>query len=327
MKIAVTGVTGHIGNVLCRLLIERGHEVTGLIRKETAATQDLKIQKVFGDVHNHDKLDELMANADAVVHLAAVISLGGVTHKEIYSVNVGGTKNMLAAAQRNGVPRMYHVSSIHAHQSPGIGGIMNESTPYTDASRRGYDHSKAEAEMAVIAARDTGLKTTVFNPTGVVGPFDFKPGFAGKAIVQLCERKIPMLTPLGYDWVDVRDVTNSICVAIENRVENEKFLLPGAWRSLADLAAIVESYTGVPAPKRIAPFWLAKIGLPFMKLYSKISGRPPIYTAESLRTIRESCDDIQKDHAAQILNHAPRPLEDTVPDAINWLRQNNYLKT
>lgn len=325
MKIALTGVTGHIGNVLCRLLIARGHEVTGLVRKESAAIKDLQITKVLGDVHSLDKLDELMQNADAVVHLAAIISLGGVTNKEIYSVNVGGTKNMLAAAQRNGVPRLYHVSSIHAHQSPGIGGTMNESTPYTDSTRKGYDHSKAEAEAAVIAARDAGLKTTIFNPTGVVGPYDFKPGFAGKAIIQLCERKVPMLTPLGYDWVDVRDVARAICTAIENRVENEKFLLPGAWRRLTELAAIIENHTGIRTPKRTAPFWLAKMGLPFMSLYGKISGRPPLYTAESLRTIRESCNNVQKDHAAVILNHEPRPLEETVPDAIDWFRKNNYL--
>lgn len=327
MKIAVTGATGHIGNVLCRLLVERGHEVTGLIRKDTAATQDLKISKVSGDVHDNDRLDELMANADAVVHLAAIISIGHIPDNEVYAVNVGGTKNVLAAAQRNGVSRVYHVSSIHAHKSPGLNGILDESAPYVDPSRTGYDRSKADAERAVIAARDSGLMTTVFNPTAVMGPYDFKPGFTGKAVIQLCERKIPMLTPLGYDWTDVRDVAAAICTAIENQIANDKFLLPGAWHSLAELAAIIKSYTGVHTPKYTAPFWLAKAGVPFMKLQGQLSGRPPLYTAESLRTIQESCRNVQKDHAARILNYAPRPLEETIPDTIDWLRQTNYLKT
>lgn len=325
MKIALTGATGHIGNVLCRLLLERGHEVAALIRTESAAIQGIGVSTVIGDLDDHDRLDELMQGADAVVHLAAIISIGHISNEQVYSVNVGGTQNMLAAARRNGISHFYHLSSIDAHISPGLHGVLDESTPYVDASKRGYGHSKATAEQAVIAARDKGMKTTVFNPTGVVGPYDFKPGFLGKLVVDLCHKRIPVFTPLGYDWVDVRDVADAICVAIERRVANEKFLLPGAWRSLTDLGDIVQANTGVAPPSYTVPFWLAKTGVPFIRLYGRLSGSPPLYTAESLRTLQGTCKNVRCDRATRSLDYNPRPLEDVIPDTIDWFRQNGYI--
>ncbi|MBP1670163.1 MAG: dependent epimerase/dehydratase family, partial [Bacteroidetes bacterium] len=35
MKIAVTGTSGHVGNNLCRMLIEQGHEVRALVHRNT----------------------------------------------------------------------------------------------------------------------------------------------------------------------------------------------------------------------------------------------------------------------------------------------------
>ena len=135
-----------------------------------------------------------------------------------------------------------------------------------------------------------------------------------------------MLTPKGYDWVDVRDVTNAIVTAVEQSISNEKFLLSGNWESMVDFAELVAKHSPKNSPKHIAPFWLARIGVPFMGLYSKLVSRPPLYTYESLRTVESGCKNTNHEHAGEILNYRPRPLSESIKDCIDWFRKNDRLK-
>lgn len=204
--------------------------------------------------------------------------------------------------------------------------MIDEQTPYALEPRfAGYDRSKAKAEQAVIAARKRGLHTTIFNPTAVMGPYDFKPGLTGKMVLQLCQGKIPMLTPLGYDWVDVRDVADTIVHAIQQEVYDAKFLITGKWAPLTEVARLTAQFSGRPAPKLVAPFWLAHIGVPFVQFYAKFSGSEPLYTKESLRAVEEGCKKINGDKARKTLNHTPRPLEETVKDTVQWFRERELI--
>jgi dihydroflavonol-4-reductase len=325
MKIAVTGASGHIGNNVCRELLSRGHAVTALVHNDDLALRDLKIAVVKGDVSDVDSLDILMHDADAVCHLAAIISITGNQGGRVNDINVGGTTNVIDSALRNGVKRMFHVSSIHAHKTPGVDGVMNEQSPYADLSDFAYDQSKAAGEQLVLAAREKGLATTIFNPTGVVGPHDYKPGLSGQLVVRLCKGKIPMLTPLGFDWVDVRDVAWAVAEAIDRSVENNKFMISGAWCSVKDFAEIVAKHSGKKAPKFIAPFWLARVGVPFLNAYSKVLNKDPLYTYESLEVIEQGCKNVSSANAQKILGYQPRAIETTLSDTVNWFKTNHYL--
>lgn len=328
MKVAVTGAAGHIGNVLCRRLLERGHTVCALVYKDSQALDGLELEKIQGDMLDAEILDALLKNVDAVCHCAAIISIGDVAPKLVHTTNVIGTEKILGAAERHDVKKFCYLSSVHAHQSPGLNGTMDESTPYVGPDNRSaYDKSKVAAEKAVIAARDRGLNTLIFNPTAVIGPHDFKPGLSGKMVLRLARRKIPMLTPLGFDWVDVRDVANTVVTALERPISNEKFMIPGTWYSVQQLAGLICKEAGVPAPKRVSPFWMARLGVPFVGLYSKMTMTTPLYTYESLRTLEETCKNVQSRHASELLQYQPRPLEATIADTVNWFRENKYLPT
>lgn len=327
MKVAVTGAAGHIGNVICRRLLERGHEVRALVYRESQSLDGLGLEKIQGDILDEQILDALLKNVDAVCHSAAMISIGDVAPNLVHTTNVIGTQKVLDAAIRNGVGQFSYLSSVHAHHSPGLNGTMNENTPYVGADNRSaYDRSKAAAEKAVLAARDRGLNTLIFNPTAVIGPYDFKPGLSGQMVLRLARKKIPMLTPLGFDWVDARDVANAVVHAMEQEISNEKFMLPGSWCSVQELAEIICRYAKVPAPRFTAPFWLARTGVPFIGLYSRMTGQAPLYTYESLRTLEETCQNVEGNHAARMLQYRPRLLEETIADTVNWFTKNGYLQ-
>jgi nucleoside-diphosphate-sugar epimerase len=162
----VTGAPGWLGTTLVgklagrrvRCLVQRGADTTALAGAET----------VEGDLADPESLAPFFAAARGatVFHCAGVIHpSGGV--RQMYRVNVGGTKNLLAAAARAGVRRFVHVSS----NSP-LGcnrrnsDLFDETAPYHPYM--GYGRSKMLAELAVKAATD--LETVIIRPPWFYGP-------------------------------------------------------------------------------------------------------------------------------------------------------------
>jgi dihydroflavonol-4-reductase len=325
MKVAVTGASGHIGNNVCRELLNRGHQVTALVRQDTTALNGLNVECISGDVSDKDSLDILLHDADAVCHVAGLISISGSQKGLVQEINIRGTENVIESAIKNKVKNMVHLSSVHAHQSPGVDGVMDEQSPYSTAKNSAYDLSKATAEVLVINAREKGLSTTILNPTAVIGPSDFKPSLTGKLILRLCKRQIPALTPLGFNWVDVRDVARAVAESIDRKIENEKMIISGNWHSFAEFAKIVEQISGTKAPRFVSPFWLSKMGVPLISLHSKITRKEPLYTFESLEVIQHGCKNICSARAVELLNYKGQPLNESLRDSVEWFKANNYL--
>ena len=149
MKLAVTGGTGFVGSHLLDVALAAGHEVAALARREQQPRQG--INWVAGDLHNRSALEQLVDGADAIIHVAGVIS--GQTGVDFEKGNVLGTLAMLAAATAGGVQRFVHVSSLAAREP-------NLSL---------YGDSKARAEEL---AMSSGLDWTIVRPPAVYGPGD-----------------------------------------------------------------------------------------------------------------------------------------------------------
>ena len=77
-KILLTGATGHIGNVVARLLVEKGFKVTALIVKDEniEPISDLNLNIVYGDVRDKRLLLSLIDENTVVFHLAGIINIG-----------------------------------------------------------------------------------------------------------------------------------------------------------------------------------------------------------------------------------------------------------
>jgi nucleoside-diphosphate-sugar epimerase len=149
MRLAVTGGTGFIGARLIDLALETGHQVKALTRREAEPRAGLSW--VPGDLQDRTALEQLVADADAVIHVAGVINSPTTAGFELG--NVGGTLSMLAAATAGGVPRFVHVSSLAARE------------PRLSV----YGASKARAEELV---HGSGLDWVIVRPPAVYGPGD-----------------------------------------------------------------------------------------------------------------------------------------------------------
>jgi 3beta-hydroxy-delta5-steroid dehydrogenase/steroid delta-isomerase len=168
----VTGGAGYLGRNLVAALRRNGVPVNVL---DTAApSEPLEGVRWFrGDVRSYADLLAATEGAHTVFHTAAVIE--ALTHarrsvaRTIEAINVGGTKNVIRAAQENGVKRLVHTSSIVASFCMDAAG-GDESAPYS-TSRDLYTSTKVAGERAVLEANGkNGLLTCVLRPGGIYGP-------------------------------------------------------------------------------------------------------------------------------------------------------------
>ena len=206
--ILVTGATGHIGNVLVRELLGCGERVRALLRpgKAPLALAGLDVELTPGDILDTDSLDRAMRGVSLVYHLAARISLRSGPDPETEQINLGGTRNIIAAVRRSGAARLVYASSAYALRKPMDGSPIDETQPFDALQCQGaYDRSKAAASLAVQRAVANGLDAVIVCPTAVTGPYDFHDSEAGRAIRFYMRPGLKFYVKGAYDFIDVRD--------------------------------------------------------------------------------------------------------------------------
>ena len=187
MKTAfVTGGSGHLGANLVRNLIKSGWRVRCLIHRDEEPFIGLNIEKVYGDLSSVSILSEQMEGCEFVFHLAAYVGIENVNIPLMKKINILGTQNMCEAALKCNVKRFIYFSSIHAFDQRPIHETLTEDRPLvTDPSSPLYDQTKAIAQTIVYDACKKGLNASILHPTGVLGPFDYKPSRMGKVLMDI----------------------------------------------------------------------------------------------------------------------------------------------
>jgi 2-alkyl-3-oxoalkanoate reductase len=165
MRVLVTGARGMLGSATARAMVAAGHEVTVLQRGDAA----LPYPQIRADICDAGALAEACRDQEAVVHLAARVSITG-PWRDFERTNVQGTEALLQASRQGGVQRFVYVSSpsvAHAGRSI-VGGGADRADPA--GARSFYSRSKAIAENLVLAQSD--FASVAIRPHLVWGPGD-----------------------------------------------------------------------------------------------------------------------------------------------------------
>jgi dihydroflavonol-4-reductase len=320
----VTGATGHIGNVLVRKLIERGEKVRALVPSDECRTPlaDVDAEPFEGDVLDMESLCAAMQDVNGVFHLAGVISIMPGADELVRRVNIQGTRNMLCAAQAMNVGKFVYTSSIHAIRRLEQG-IIDEAVPYDPGNPYGeYDRAKAEATLEVQRAARAGLEAVITCPTGVIGPYDFRGSLMGNVIRAAAEERPTLYVDGAYDFVDVRDVAEGLIAAAEKGRAGESYILSGQKISVRYLLETVREVTGRYFFKMKVPFDLARFAAFFTARYYSLAKVTPRFTPYSLDVLRSN-SDISHAKATRELDYQPRPLYDSIRDAVWWFLERN----
>lgn len=182
--VLVTGGAGYLGDVLVGQLLDGSvlspREVRVFDLRESPRAGDPRVRSVVADVRDGDALRDAARGADVVIHSAAQVDWGRVPDAQLEAVNVGGTRNAIAACRAAGVPALVHTSTLDVVYDgrPVLDG--DETLPYPARFPNAYCRTKAEAERIALAANgapldDDGggtLRTSVIRPCSIFGEGD-----------------------------------------------------------------------------------------------------------------------------------------------------------
>ena len=248
MRVLVTGGTSLLGAAVAQRLHERGDDIVTMQRGEAAGPW----RQVRGDIRHADTVSSAVVGADAVVHLAARVSVVG-DWDEFESVNVGGTQNVLDAIRAHHVSRLVHVSSpsVAHFGEPLVAADADPADP--DRAHGHYARSKAMAEQLVLGAVDDSLAAVAIRPHLVWGPGDTQ--LVGRIVERAASGRLVLING-GAALIDTTYLDNAADahVAALDRVDDisgEAFVVTnGEPRTVAELLTRICRAAGVPEPTR-----------------------------------------------------------------------------
>ena len=317
VEIAVTGGTGHLGYCLIQNLLKNGYLLTALYHKRIPEFEHSNLSWIQGDITAHVSLELLVEKATVIIHCASVISIGDQDEKEVYRINVDGTKSILKACQDKKI-RLIYISSSAAVKETINTMIFDENRPYKTEKDFCYDWSKALSEQLVLReVKERGLDALIIRPTAIVGPPDHRPSYFGQTIEDLALNNMPITVSGGYNVVDVRDVSQTIINSIELGSTGEIYLVGGFYIRLKQIAELLnphKKYFSVPINLLIGL-------LPILKLYQKLFPLKWPITKESLVKVKRAPKKMDSSKAMKYLNHQIRPTSETIIDLMEWFKK------
>jgi len=326
MTTLVTGASGFLGSHVARQLVARGEAVRVLLRpsSQIRAIEDLRVEKVIGDLRDPSSLDRALSGVRRVFHVAADYRLWALHPRDIYESNVTGTKNLLAAARRAGVEQFIYTSTV-ATVAVDRPALPNEQTESTLSEMIGhYKRSKWLAEREALQAVKEGLPVIVAMPTTPVGPGDWKPTPTGKIIVDFLNGKMPGYVDTGLNFVAVEDAAEGHLLVAEKGRPGEQYLLGGENLTLKQLLDILARIAGLPAPRLKIPHRVA-LGAAYVETaFSRLLGREPQIPVEGVKIARHrmfvDCSRAQRE-----LGFQPGPVAAALERAVRWYEANGYV--
>ncbi len=300
MRVLVTGASSLIGTGVVRALAARGDAVVCFQRHSVDALTGVDgVEQQLGDIRDSEAVNTAAAGCDAIIHLAARVGVVG-TEDDFVSVNVGGTQNVLAAAEHHHIGRVVHVSSPSvAHGGAAIIGAGADE-PTTGRSRAWYAESKALAEIEALAASSPTMGVVAVRPHLVWGPGDTQ--LVGRIVDRAQQGRLALVGG-GSALVDTTYIDNAVdalIAAVDSIAPGAEcagrayVIANGEPRPIRDLVAGICAAAGVPFEPRDVPLNAARmVGSILERVWPRLPQRvrndddePPLtrFVAEQLGT-------------------------------------------
>lgn len=333
MKAFVTGATGFVGSHLVEELLERGHDVTCLVRSPA------KLMKLFperpphlvrGDLTDERAMLEATDGVDVVFHLAGATAARSA--EEFMRVNALGTQNVVRAAETGAADiRFVHLSSLSAVGPSKIGQPLTEDAPPHPVSAHGA--SKLAGEDVV--RRSKLSSWTILRPPAVYGPRDKEFARAFKlarwGVFPLAGRPQQEVS-----LIHVRDLVKAILAVLAGGAERRAYfaahteILTGSTVARTIHRAVRET-AGVRGRRKdplIVPLppWISRPALAAMGATARIAGRVSLLSADKANEFLAeawTCSPaaLERDTGWK----AEIPLDRGARETAAWYRDNSLL--
>lgn len=212
----VTGGSGFIGRALVAALRQRGDRVSVLEASGEPFRADVEFHRA--DIRDAQAVRKLCRGADAVFHNASIVHTKRNRERDVWAVNLDGSRNVLSACQAEGVSRLVYVSSASAVYEGRDIENGTEALPYSRISQAPYADSKIAAEKEILAANGReGVATCAIRPHVVFGPGDtrFLPAILERANNGKLRFSVGLKNDKLSDFTYVTNVADALLAADE----------------------------------------------------------------------------------------------------------------
>jgi len=277
-KTLITGGSGHFGANLVRALLDEGHDVRALYQAgaNNRGLESLELERFEGDVRDAARMRAACEGVGQVFHAAAMVSTRSASpaqEREIWAINVLGTRNLVRASLDRGVDRFCLTGSFS-----GIGvdpddpsRPVHEGMPfYPFMDWLPYARTKALAEHELLKGVADGLDAVVAVATGIVGPQDFLPSRTGKTFIDFAAGKLRGYIPGGSEFVRAADLVEGHLLAMAKGKTGHRYLLSTEFLSLEQMIELFIERVGGSKPRLRMP---VPVMMTFARAYAGTVGK------------------------------------------------------
>jgi dihydroflavonol-4-reductase len=327
-RVVVTGASGFIGSAVARAARSAGAHVVAMT-EPGADCRNLTLldaELVEADLRDPVGVSAACAGARFVFHLAAIYRFWARDPRVFYDVNVGGTRNVLAAVRAAGCERLVYTSTIGVLGHPEDGYPADE-TCYPDVARLhgSYKGSKYVAEHEVLRACAEGLDACLVLPTFPLGPGDVTPTPTGKVVLDYLNGKMPGYAATAMNVVHVDDLAAGHLAALARGARGRSYILGGENLTMRAILAELASGTGLPAPRlRVPRGVILAAGASSTLVEGRVLRRAPHVPLEAARMSATpmTFSDVR---ARTEIGHTARPAREAISESARWFADNGYV--
>ncbi|HLI56495.1 MAG TPA: NAD-dependent epimerase/dehydratase family protein [Actinomycetota bacterium] len=323
-KVFITGATGFVGRAVLDQLIAAGREVVALAR-DPASTRRLEAAgatPVPGDVLDEEGLASAIAGCEVVYHVAGLNAFCLRNPAPLYKVNVEGSLAVVRAAARAGARRVVYTSSASTiGEAPGT--IGREDSPHRGDFTSDYEHSKAAAEQAVLAAgQKQSIEVVSVNPSSVQGPG--RTSGTGRLLIDYLNGRLKFFVDTWLSLIDIADAAAGHLLAETRGRAGERYLLNGACLTSQEALDLLSRVGGVSHRVRTLPPSVAMAGAAAVEAGCRLLHRTPPVCREQARAVAHG-HRYDGTRATRELGLSYTPVEETFRRTIAWYRDHGYV--
>jgi dihydroflavonol-4-reductase len=291
MRVLISGGTGFIGQHLTKEVLNKGWQVTLMVRDPDAPAVRSFIEEgvevLHGDVTDSDSVRAVFKTAQPGLyfHNAGWYELG-ITRRHwaaMRAVNVEGLENSLRAAADAGVDKVVYTSSTTALGDT-EGEIVGEEFTRRTPPITYYERTKAEAHELALRHQSSGVPIIIACPAQAIGPGDHSPfGHFSRLFVR------GLLPPLiwapegAFTFGHVEDVSDALVRCAEKGRIGETYFIGGHVLELKELMALWGEVTGRRPPFIWLPKPVAVIQAAILAPVLRLFGQPAFISPEVVR--------------------------------------------
>jgi dihydroflavonol-4-reductase len=325
----VTGANGHVGNNICRLLVQRGEPVRAMMRTtaDPAPLHGMDVEVVHGDILDPESVARAVEGCGRVYHAAAGFLMWAQDPEHaIIRPSVDGTRNVMKAAGKAGVEKVLYVSTGGT-----IGFSSTPDTPRSEADFNKDAHTPyfigkiaAEKEAFRIGEREK-VAVTAINPGLILGPRFWKPSESTRQVIDFLNSGLPVYFEGGFGVVDVEDVAAGALLAMDKGRDQERYIISGENVTVKQLFSLVAELSGISAPQWKMPVVALRAIATGLEAVSWVTGWRPLIDRNQVDEFAGVYGYVDTGKAERELGFTARNARDTVRRTVAWAIDHGFV--